>query len=159
MEISDKRLEELVKARAKKYMESRIVEVLPVFSDGTVLVNRQYRKTSGEWGFELPRGKIDEGEKPEDAAARELREETGFRADSLKLMFATRLVANIDSMKSYYYLAEGLHEGEPNREEGEQIETNRVSMGELMALIRDGKMSDTSGMSAVMYYNMFLARH
>ena len=60
------------------------VVVLPVLPDGRILMIRQYRHAARQYLWELVAGRIDAGEKPRQAAARELIEETGYRARSFE---------------------------------------------------------------------------
>lgn len=60
------------------------VNVVPITADGDVVMIRQYRHGAGEITLEIPGGMVDPGERPADAAARELLEETGFAAGSLR---------------------------------------------------------------------------
>ncbi|MEM3661624.1 MAG: NUDIX hydrolase [Candidatus Micrarchaeaceae archaeon] len=143
---------ELVKKYAKKYVDGQMVTIVPVTTDGKIIINRQYRKSSSEWGYELPGGKIEGKEKPEEAAARELEEETGFRAGKLTILFTAYLISGINSKKSYFYLAEDLHEGIPKREPGELIETIKVSKNSLMDMIKSGEIADCKSLACMLYY-------
>lgn len=60
------------------------VAVVPLFDDGEVLLVRQYRHALGAWLLEIPAGRVEAGEAPEQAARRELEEETGLRAGVLE---------------------------------------------------------------------------
>jgi len=59
------------------------VIVMPVFPDGKIAVNCNFRHATRSWEIELPAGLIDDGESPEDAAVRETKEETGLLVDRL----------------------------------------------------------------------------
>jgi len=54
------------------------INVIPLTDDGRVVLIEQYRHGTGEVSLEIPGGMVDEGESPQDAAARELLEETGY---------------------------------------------------------------------------------
>jgi ADP-ribose pyrophosphatase len=109
-----------------------------------VLLVRQYRLPARAYLWELPAGRIDEGETPLQAARRELKEETGCTARRW-----TRLAEFFPSPgyveeKMTIYLAEELRQGEPEPMEDERIETGWFTlrqMGEMMARgeIRDAK--------------------
>ncbi len=60
--------------------------VVPIARDGRILLIDHYRFQTDTRGWEIPAGKIEDGESPEQAVARELREETGHRAESFKPM-------------------------------------------------------------------------
>lgn len=62
------------------------VNVIPVTADGRVVMVRQYRHGLGHTTLEIPGGMLDPGESPADTAARELLEETGWRAGSVELL-------------------------------------------------------------------------
>ena len=63
---------------------SDVVAIVPIDADGNVVLVRQYRLPAREALLEIPAGVVDEGETIEDAAQRELQEETGYRAQSIK---------------------------------------------------------------------------
>src|SRR5215471_9787222 len=60
--------------------------VVPIDTSGRVLMIRQYRHATGGFLLEVPAGKLDAGERPEVCAAREIEEETGFRAGRLEAL-------------------------------------------------------------------------
>lgn len=62
------------------------VAIMPILSDGRIVLNRNYRHATRSWEYELPRGCLNENESQEQAALRELKEETGFIADELGLL-------------------------------------------------------------------------
>ncbi len=73
--------------------------VIPVTPDGQVVLVRQYRHGVRQVVLEIPGGVLDDGESPEASAARELREETGYAAESIRLvgkMFPNPAINNAD---------------------------------------------------------------
>lgn len=85
----------------------RSVAVLPVTRDGRIVVIRTFRHGVRGWGYEIPKGGIEEGETPEDAAARELAEETGFTAERLIYIDEYADSPAVFTGKMTYYLAVG----------------------------------------------------
>ena len=63
-----------------------VVAIVAITNDNKIVLVKQYRKAVEKELFELPAGKMETGETPLDCAIRELKEETGYRADSLKLI-------------------------------------------------------------------------
>ncbi|HEX2029504.1 MAG TPA: NUDIX hydrolase [Nitriliruptorales bacterium] len=124
------------------------VGVVPLAGDGTVLLLRQYRHPFGEYMLEIPAGKLDrEGEDPQEAAARELTEETGFVADRLEPLFSFRNSAGWTDEVTHLYLARGLsNEGLPAdftpKAEEADMEVVRMPLADALAAVRDGTISD-----------------
>ena len=65
---------------------SNAVAIVPVLPDGSIVMLWQFRHPHGKTHWEIPAGRIDKGESAEQAAVRELREETGYRPGRLKRM-------------------------------------------------------------------------
>jgi len=82
--------------------------IVPLFEDGTVLVERQYRYPVGEHMLELPAGKIDKKEDPESAARRELLEETGYEAARWDFIGTLMPCIGYSDELIYVYLARSL---------------------------------------------------
>jgi ADP-ribose pyrophosphatase len=120
----------------------RTVAVLAVTEDQRFVLARQYRPGPGRVLLELPGGGVEVGEDPLAAAARELREETGFAAATLTLVGRTWLAGRA-STERYAVLAEGCREvGPPAPEPGECCETVLLDRPALLAHLRTGDLTD-----------------
>ena len=120
-----------------------------------VVMERQYRHAAKQFLWELPAGKIDAGEKPLEAAKRELIEETGYRAKKWRPLveyFASPGFLG-ESMK--VFLAEGLQAGEAQPEEDETIELRLVKLSEVLKMIEKGAIHDGKTLTGVLWYARF----
>ena len=118
------------------------VAVLPLTPDGDVVCIRQYRPGPARVVLSIPGGLVDEGEDVADAAARELREETGYAAQSVEVVAST--MPNSGTHPRYAAVARGCvpaHEQE--LDELEDCEPVVLSLDELRAELRTGQMAGT----------------
>jgi ADP-ribose pyrophosphatase len=100
------------------------VIAVPVLADGRLVVERIYRHPYGRVFHEFPAGGIDPGEEPCAAAARELAEETGWRASSTRLLGSFEPMPGLVRMRLHVVLAGGLEPGAPSCDDPmELIET------------------------------------
>lgn len=101
---------------------------VPVFPDGKVLLVRQFRYPFGIYTLEVPAGKLNLGEDPEPAAARELEEETGYLAGKLEKLTAIYTTPGFCDEVLHIYLATDLKLSPAGhrREEGEQTMTLEI---------------------------------
>ena len=152
----NKAMEDKIKEYAKRYVDGQVVTILPVIGEKMAVVNRQYRKTTGSWMYELPSGKMEPDESPRPAALRELEEETGYSAGSMKLLFSAYLVSGINTRKSYFYLATNLKKGTPMREPDELIKTKAMPLGRLFEMARKGMIADSKSVACILYYKSFV---
>src|SRR5438445_13883379 len=97
------------------------VVVLPVLPDGRIVLIRQYRYAAKQFLWELVAGRIDAGETPKLAAARELIEETGFRAKRFRIFLDIFPTPGFLEERMFILLAEGLTAGKAAPEEDEKI--------------------------------------
>ncbi|HZD51170.1 MAG TPA: NUDIX hydrolase [Silvibacterium sp.] len=120
--------------------------------DPLIVIERQYRHAAGQFLYEVPAGKVDEGEDRLVAAKRELIEETGFRAK--KWTKLTRYFASPGFLGEWMqvFLAEGLTGGEAKPEEDERIEIYQVRLSEILRLIDAGEIRDGKTLVSVMLY-------
>lgn len=124
------------------------VVVVPVLDDGRLVVERIWRQPYQAHLWEFPAGGIDHGEEPLAAAARELAEETGWRAARLASMRSYLPMPGLLHMRVHLVLAEGLTPGEHRREDTEDIAV------ELMDEARAWELADRDDASAFLVQGM-----
>ncbi len=116
--------------------------VLPLLVNGNILLVHQYRPFADGWSYELPGGMIDEGESPEAAALRELKEETGYEAREMRPLLTIYPHMTM-SCKHHLFFARRLKKGRTRRDRGERSMTTReVSPTQLWEMILDGTIQD-----------------
>ena len=133
------------------------VVVLPVLPDGRILLIRQYRHATRQYLWELVAGRMDSGETPKVAAARELIEETGYRAKRFRVFLDVFPTPGFLEERMFILLAEGLSEGEAEPEEDEKIISRAYKRKQLEDMIRGGKLRDAKSIAGILYYFRFLA--
>jgi ADP-ribose pyrophosphatase len=134
------------------------VVVLPVLPDGRILLIQQYRHATRQYLWELVAGRMDPGETPKAAAARELIEETGYRAKRLRVFLEVFPTPGFLEEKMFLLLATGLTAGEAEPEEDEKIISRAYNRKELEKMIRSGKLRDAKSIAGILFYFRFLAR-
>jgi ADP-ribose pyrophosphatase len=132
------------------------VVILPLLPDGRILLIQQYRYAAREYLWELVAGRMDPGENPRQAAARELIEETGYRAKRLRIFLEFFPTPGFLEEKMFLLLAEGLTPGKAEPEEDEKIISRAYSHEQLEEMIRKGKLRDAKTIAGILYYLRFL---
>jgi ADP-ribose pyrophosphatase len=121
---------------------AEVVAIVPLDSEGNVILVRQYRLPAREALLEVPAGGIDEGESIEDAAQRELQEETGFRAQKLHRLTSFYVAPGYCTEFIHAFLASGLSESALAGDDDEDISVERVPLGKVLGLIETGEIRD-----------------
>lgn len=93
--------------------------VVPVTSDGKIVMVTQHRFPVNQILLELPAGKLGKGEDPRLCAVRELEEETGYKSDNVNELGSIYTTPGYSTEKLWIYHAKDLKPGDHNREEGE----------------------------------------
>ncbi len=143
-----------VRARRDVIHHSGSVVVLPVDDTGRepkVLLERQYRHAAQSYLWELPAGRIDEGETELAAAKRELIEETGYRAKHWKRILNFYASPGFLGETMSIYLATGLRQGEAEPEEDERIVTRVFPLSALVDNVLRGKIRDGKTIAGVLW--------
>ncbi|MEM1105714.1 MAG: NUDIX hydrolase [Pseudomonadota bacterium] len=124
------------------------IGVLPLFDDGSVLLVGQHRFPLNRYSWELPEGGAPLTEAPMGAAARELAEETGYRAASWHPLAAFDVSNSVTDETAACFLAWDLSDGAPAPEASEDLARQRVPFQELLARCLSGEIRD--GLTIVM---------
>ena len=120
--------------------------------DGKVALVKQFRYAYGEAIYEIPAGKLNEGEDPMLAAERELGEETGMIADDLVLRFVLYPTPGYTNEKIFIYEALGVREGKQHLDEGEFLNVEFVPIEVALEMVENGVICDAKTIVALQRY-------
>ncbi len=130
------------------------VIILPVMADGRIVLIKNKRHTVQDTLLELPAGTLEKGEDPALCAARELTEETGYKAEKITDFGWFFTSPGVLTEKMYAYIATGLSPGAQDLDENEQIEPQIFTREELLALIRKNQIVDAKTIATLLKYFM-----
>ncbi|MEO8334639.1 MAG: NUDIX hydrolase [bacterium] len=123
----------------------------PLGDEPQVLMIRQYRYAAGGYIYEIPAGRLDAGETPEDCAARELKEETGCTAEKFEPLTSILTTPGFTDEVIHLFMATGLTHGEPNREADEFVDLVIMRLSEALERIAAGEIVDSKTAIALMF--------
>ena len=134
--------------------------VAPIFPDGSTLLVRQFRYPAQRAFLEVPAGKLDKpGEDPTEAAARELEEETGWRAASFTRLGALFPCLGYSNEIIHLYLAEDLAQAGGQRlEQGEFMDVVSMPFEEALRQVFEGGVVDMKSALTLLYAQRHLER-
>jgi ADP-ribose pyrophosphatase len=124
--------------------------VVPVDPDGRVLLVRQYRHATGGWILEVPAGKLDRGERPEECARREIVEETGHRAGRLEPLGWIWTTPGFTDEKIWLFLASELKPGTQALQHDEVLTVERVPLTKAIDMAIEGEIVDAKSICAIL---------
>jgi ADP-ribose pyrophosphatase len=128
------------------------INVVPVTADGKIVMIEQYRHGTNEVTLEIPGGMVDEGESHAETAARELVEETGYRASTVELIGRSRPNPAIQNNWLYSFVARNcVLTQAPQPDEVEQIDVRLVPFNEVPRLITTGAITHALVIAAFYY--------
>lgn len=126
------------------------VAIVPFLSSETLLMVRQYRRAVDEVLLELPAGTREPGEPTDTCAARELEEETGYRAGSLRRLFKQYLAPGYSSECLVVYEARDLTPGTYRPDFDERLEVVEVPVSEVAGKITGGEIKDAKSIAGLL---------
>ena len=133
------------------------VMIIPLLSDGRVVLERQFRYPLRRTAIEFPAGKIDAGESPLQCGQRELLEETGYRAAKWSYLGGLHNAIAYSDEKIEMFLAEQLvHQGAA-LDAGETLEVFSEPWQQLLQWVREGTVTDVKTMVGVMWLEKVLS--
>jgi ADP-ribose pyrophosphatase len=118
------------------------VWIIPVTTEGEVVLLRHYRYTVDDWCWEIPAGGLKPGLSLEETALEELQEEIGGTASALDYVGQFYTSNGISNEIAHIFLASDVQLGEPNHEPAEIIEIHRKPIEEVLKMARENKISD-----------------
>jgi len=127
----------------------------PADPDPRVLLIRQFRHAAEGFIWEVPAGRLDPGEAPEDCARRELEEETGMRARAIERLTTIYTTPGFTDERIHLFLARGLEPGEPRREKDEFMELHTLRWSAVLEMIRSGEIRDAKTLTGLLFVQCF----
>lgn len=125
------------------------VALVPMVDPSHVCLVRNRRFAVGKTLLEVPAGTIDPGESPAQTAARELAEETGYRAGRVRHIRDWYVSPGVMTERMYLFLCEDLKAGPTEHDVGEELETVVVPWAEALAMVHDGRIEDAKTIIAL----------
>ena len=123
---------------------------VPLFADGRIALVRQYRHPARRELLEIPAGKLDHNETPENCAAREIEEELGVRVGRVEKLAEFYSTPGFCAEKLYVYLATELTPSVQKLDHDEAVEIVYLSLEEAWQLVERGEIEDAKTIIALM---------
>ncbi|GIV19231.1 MAG: ADP-ribose pyrophosphatase [Armatimonadota bacterium] len=145
------------KTSQREIVEHRgAVAIVPLLDKETVLMIRQFRLAVNEELLEVPAGTLEPDEPPEVCAARELEEETGYRAGALRQLFSQYLAPGYSQEILHVFLAQGLEKTVQRTEEDENVEVVPVPLSRAVDMVLSGEIRDAKTIAALLVTHYIL---
>lgn len=147
-------INEKIKA-VREYIEyPPAVGIIPVLSDGKIVMIEQYRYANNIFSIEIPAGKVHKNEDLKQAALRELEEETGFKTTpvNLKYLYTYAPAISYSTEKLTVFVAKNLIRSSQSPDEDEVIKIKILPLNEILNLIENNKILDSKTVLSILLY-------
>jgi ADP-ribose diphosphatase len=135
--------------RLKRTNPHGAVLIVPLLNDETVLLIKEYSAGVHRYEIGLPKGKVDSGETPLDAANRELKEEVGFGANKLHYLTTLSLAPAYLEHTIDVVIARDLYPERLNGDEPEEMEVIPWKLSDIHSLIATGECTEARSIAAL----------
>ncbi|MEZ4668934.1 MAG: NUDIX hydrolase [Anaerolineae bacterium] len=135
---------------------SDAVWVVPVTTDGEIVLLWHYRYPLQSWGWELPAGSLGMETDPLAMAQRELLEEAGGTATDWRFLIKVSTMKGIGTEYAHLYMATGVTLDKPNHEPAEVMQVHTFQISEVLRMARAGEIRDGIGVLALLLAEPFL---
>ncbi len=129
----------------------------PAGEDPQVMLLKQYRYAAEEFLYEIPAGRLDPGEEPLACATRELKEETGCRAERIEHLYTFYTTPGFIDERIHAFMAVGLKRGDSQTETDEFITVETMTLSHALGLIQKGEIKDAKTALTILYTAGFRA--
>lgn len=131
----------------------------PGGEDPQVLMIRQYRYAADGYLYEIPAGRLDQGESPRDCAMRELKEETGCTAERFDHLLTMYTTPGFTDEKIHLFMATGLIAGETKHEADEFLDLHPIRLSRALEMVEAGGIQDAKTALGLLFAAGFRAGH
>lgn len=135
------------------------VGIVAVNDEGKVCIVKQYRRPFDDFVVEIPAGKLEWGEDHYECGRRELREETGYSAQSFVYLGEFYTSPGFCNEKIHIYLAQGLTAGENDLDEDEFVEVDWYTLEELVEMVMNNDIKDGKTAIGILKAYNYLNKH
>lgn len=134
------------------------VALLPMLDGDRLCLVKNLRYAANKTLLEVPAGTLEEGEATEATAYRELREETGYVAETVELIGSWWVSPGVMTERMFLYLCKNLTPGPTEHQPDENLEPVVVTWDEALAMVADGRIDDAKSMLAILMGQQFRSR-
>ena len=142
----------------REYLQHPGASAVLAVENGKVLLVEQYRYPVKKVMLEIPAGKLKPRQTPLACAKAELKEETGYRAKSIKKLLTFNTSAAFADEDLHIFYASGLKAGQRHLDEDEFVNVKWLSLDRVFKMIKSGKITDSKTLIALLYYKAFLGK-
>ncbi len=131
------------------------VAIIPIFTNGDILLVHQYRYSLGKHILEIPAGKLEKDEEPLTCAIRELREETGYIAKRWEALIDTHSSVGFTDEKLTIFLADEISfASQPDTDEDENVQVVRLSLEDAIKKLAQGQITENRTQLALLWLRL-----
>ena len=146
-----------VETKNKGYQKREIIEhkgavgIVAINENNEVILIKQFRKSVEKFLWEIPAGKIEQGEIPKETALRELEEETGYIANNIKLINKFYTSPGFSNQKIYLFLATDLEKSDKEYDSMKYIETHLIKFDDVIDMVLSNEIEDAKTSLGILF--------